>query len=99
MKNNSTNHIYLYRVRKNGKKTEWLWYGKYTIEEKIKLQYPHLAAKRGIAKYWNFLPPDELNEILSYLKAKPEPKNEKNLNNKQSFFFKKKEKILQSSAK
>jgi hypothetical protein len=35
------------------------------IEEKIKLQYPHLAAKRGIAKYWNFLPPDELNEILS----------------------------------
>jgi superfamily II DNA or RNA helicase len=35
------------------------------IEVKIKLQYPHLAAKRGIAKYWNFLPPDELNEILS----------------------------------
>lgn len=35
------------------------------IEEKIKLQYSHLAAKRGIAKYWNFLPPDELNEILS----------------------------------
>jgi hypothetical protein len=38
------------------------------IEEKIKLQYPHLAAKRGIAKYWNFLPPDELNEILSLYK-------------------------------
>jgi|LakMenEpi03Aug12_release.lakeMendotaPanAssembly.Ray.scaffolds.fasta_scaffold64529_2 superfamily II DNA or RNA helicase len=35
------------------------------LEDKIKLQYPHLASKRGIAKYWNFLPPDELNEILS----------------------------------
>lgn len=35
------------------------------LEGKIKLQYPHLASKRGIAKYWNFLPPDELNEILS----------------------------------
>jgi superfamily II DNA or RNA helicase len=35
------------------------------IEDKIKIQYPHLASKRGIAKYWNFLPPDELNEILS----------------------------------
>jgi len=35
------------------------------LEDKIKLQYPHLALKRGIAKYWNFLPPDELNEILS----------------------------------
>jgi len=38
------------------------------IEEKIKLQYPHLKEKRGIAKYWNFLPPDELNEILSLYK-------------------------------
>ncbi len=35
------------------------------LEDKIKLQYPHLASKRGIAKYWNFLPPNELNEILS----------------------------------
>lgn len=35
------------------------------LEDKIKLQYPHLASKRGIAKYWNFLPPDELNKILS----------------------------------
>ena len=24
-------HIYLYRVKKNGKKTEYLWYGKYEI--------------------------------------------------------------------
>ena len=38
------------------------------LEDKIKLQYPHLALKRGIAKYWNFLPPDELNEILSLYK-------------------------------
>ena len=28
-----TKHIYLYRVTKNGKKTEYLWYGKYVIEE------------------------------------------------------------------
>jgi superfamily II DNA/RNA helicase len=35
------------------------------IEAKIKVQYPDWANKRGIAKYWNFLPPDELNEILS----------------------------------
>jgi len=26
-------HIYLYRVTKNGKKTEYLWYGKYVIDE------------------------------------------------------------------
>ena len=35
------------------------------IELQIKVQYPQIASKRGIAKYWNFLPPDELNEILS----------------------------------
>lgn len=35
------------------------------IEAKIKLQYPDWADKRGTAKYWNFLPPDELNEVLS----------------------------------
>jgi hypothetical protein len=29
------------------------------------LQYPDWAHNRGIAKYWNFLPPDELNEVLS----------------------------------
>jgi superfamily II DNA/RNA helicase len=35
------------------------------IETAIKLQYPDWADKRGIAKYWNFLPPEELNEVLS----------------------------------
>ena len=30
---NKTEHIYLYRVMKNGKKTEYLWYGKYVINE------------------------------------------------------------------
>jgi hypothetical protein len=29
------------------------------------LQYPDWAQNRGVAKYWNFLPPDELNEVLS----------------------------------
>jgi len=28
-----TEYIYLYRVTKKGKKTEYLWYGKYVIEE------------------------------------------------------------------
>jgi len=31
---NKTTHIYLYRVKKNGKKKEYLWYGKYEITEK-----------------------------------------------------------------
>ena len=31
---NKTQNIYLYRVRKNGKKTEYLWYGKYEIVNK-----------------------------------------------------------------
>ena len=35
------------------------------IEAKIKIQYPDWSENRGIAKYWNFLPPEELNEILS----------------------------------
>ena len=30
---NKTEHIYLYRVTKNGKKTEYIWYGKYVIED------------------------------------------------------------------
>ena len=30
---NKSEHIYLYRVTKNGRKTEYLWYGKYVIEE------------------------------------------------------------------
>ena len=35
---NKTQHIYLYRVRKNGKNTEYLWYGKYEIINKINKQ-------------------------------------------------------------
>ena len=31
---NKTQNIYLYRVRKNGKKTEYIWYGKYEIIDK-----------------------------------------------------------------
>jgi hypothetical protein len=32
---NKTQNIYLYRVRKNGKKAEYIWYGKYAIMDKI----------------------------------------------------------------
>jgi hypothetical protein len=35
-----TKDIYLYEVRNNGKKQEYLWYGKYVIDEKIKKQHP-----------------------------------------------------------
>jgi hypothetical protein len=31
---NKTQHIYLYRVTKNGKKNEYIWYGKYEIVDK-----------------------------------------------------------------
>jgi hypothetical protein len=31
---NKIQHIYLHRVRKNGKKTEYIWYGKYKIVDK-----------------------------------------------------------------
>jgi hypothetical protein len=31
---NKTQNIYLYRVKKNGKKTEYIWYGKYDIIDK-----------------------------------------------------------------
>ena len=31
---NKTQHIYLYRVKTNGKKTEYVWYGKYEIIDK-----------------------------------------------------------------
>jgi len=31
---NKTQHIYLYRVRKNIKKTQYIWYGKYEIINK-----------------------------------------------------------------
>jgi hypothetical protein len=35
------------------------------IEQRIKTEHPDLAADRGIVVFWNFLPPDELNLILS----------------------------------
>lgn len=31
---NKTQNIYVYRVRKNGKKTQYIWYGKYEITNK-----------------------------------------------------------------
>lgn len=37
---NKIQHIYLYRSRKNGNKTEYIWYGKYEIVDKIKK--PHI---------------------------------------------------------
>jgi hypothetical protein len=36
---NKTQNIYLYRVRKNGKKTEYIWYGKYEIIDKHNKQH------------------------------------------------------------
>ena len=35
------------------------------VELKIKADHPSLAGDRGTVMFWNFLPPDELNEILS----------------------------------
>jgi len=35
------------------------------IEERLKADHPEIAASRGKVWFWNFLPPDELNEILS----------------------------------
>ena len=35
------------------------------IEEMIKKDYPDLASDRGKVAYWNFLPPNELNQLLS----------------------------------
>jgi superfamily II DNA or RNA helicase len=34
-------------------------------ERRIVADHPELAAKRGKVSFWNFLPPDELNRILS----------------------------------
>jgi hypothetical protein len=36
---NKTQKIYIYRVRKNGKKTEYIWYGKYEIIDKHDKQH------------------------------------------------------------
>jgi len=35
------------------------------IEARIAAEHPERAASRGRIRYWNFLPPDELNEILT----------------------------------
>ena len=35
------------------------------IEKEILVQHPQAATSRGEVKYWNFLPPDELNAILT----------------------------------
>ena len=35
------------------------------IEEALKADYPEVAADRGKVAFWNFLPPDELNSILT----------------------------------
>jgi len=34
-------------------------------EERLVADHPHLATARGKVSFWNFLPPDELNQILS----------------------------------
>jgi hypothetical protein len=39
------------------------------IEEKLRGDHPDKAASRGKVSYWNFLPPDELNEVLSLYKT------------------------------
>lgn len=35
------------------------------IERRIVAEHPEIAPSRGKVQYWNFLPPDELNEILT----------------------------------
>lgn len=35
------------------------------IEEQLKADHPEVAADRGKVSFWNFLPPDELNTLLS----------------------------------
>lgn len=37
----------------------------YEIEEQLVADHPHLKNSRGKVEYWNFLPPEELNEVLS----------------------------------
>ena len=36
-----------------------------TIEQRIEADHPAGSAKRGTVQFWNFLPPDELNAILT----------------------------------
>jgi superfamily II DNA or RNA helicase len=35
------------------------------IEERLKADHPGVSSGRGVVVFWNFLPPDELNAILS----------------------------------
>jgi superfamily II DNA or RNA helicase len=35
------------------------------VEERLVADHPEVAASRGKVSFWNFLPPDELNEILT----------------------------------
>jgi superfamily II DNA or RNA helicase len=35
------------------------------VEARLVADHPNLASSRGVVHYWNFLPPDELNELLS----------------------------------
>jgi superfamily II DNA or RNA helicase len=38
------------------------------VEARLKADHPTLAGDRGTVAFWNFLPPDELNQILSLYK-------------------------------
>ena len=38
------------------------------VETRLKADHPELAGDRGTVVYWNFLPPDELNAILTLYK-------------------------------
>jgi len=38
------------------------------IEEQMIKDHPELNKIRGIVQHWNFLPPDDLNDILSLYK-------------------------------
>lgn len=42
-----TENIYLYRVKKKGKKTIWVWYGQYVIKDKVTKRHP---GKDGIER-------------------------------------------------
>jgi len=35
------------------------------VEERIRAERPEAAASRGTVRFWNFLPPDELNRLLT----------------------------------
>lgn len=39
---NITQHIYLYRVIKKNKKTQWVWYGKYNIKNITEKMHPDI---------------------------------------------------------